>query len=123
MATYEDLKKLAASEELGLNHIKETLEEIAAQAEDVFQPVRMYAVYDAKLLAFTDPRFARNDAVALRDFQADLPNSRYRQAPEDFALWFVGLWDLGTGYPMPPMPPDRRKIIVEARSLVKDGEN
>jgi hypothetical protein len=62
-----------------------------------------YAIYDKKAMSFATPFFAVNDEVAMRSFE-DLVRDRrsfVSQHPEDFALHFVGRFDVETGKLLP----------------------
>lgn len=56
--------------------------------------VRMYSVFDLRSKTFGFPFQSMNDDVAMRDFSAFVRNEKniISQFPEDFELWFCGLW-------------------------------
>lgn len=69
----------------------------------------MVAIYDAKVEAFSRPQFVRSRGEALRSFTdevnrvaADNPLNAH---PEDFALYYLGLYaDEAGGFEIPDKP-------------------
>ena len=60
---------------------------------------RIYAGFDSKAAAFLQPFFAKNDAVAIRFFQAACgdPEHFFCRNPEDYTLWRIGEWSEDSG--------------------------
>lgn len=74
----------------------DVVQELARQPHRL-EVVRLYAIHDAAIDAFTEPRFLQNDAVAYRVHESEYEGSRIAATPADFELWCLGEWDLSTG--------------------------
>jgi hypothetical protein len=61
--------------------------------------LRAYSIFDKKSASFNTPFFAINDEVARRSFDDLIRDKRtlVAQHPEDFGLFYIGLFDQETG--------------------------
>lgn len=68
--------------------------------------LRCYTVYDSKVEAYLPPFFIKSDGQAQRDFTdaIALPDSPMGRHPEDYTLFFVGLYDDSSAL-LEPIPP------------------
>lgn len=59
----------------------------------------IYAVYDKKAQVYGTPFYSITAATALRDFghAAKDPANEIGRYPEDFSLWYFGMWDDSNG--------------------------
>lgn len=75
---------------------------------------KVYAILDAKLEAHSQPFFAQNDAMALRQFEqlANDTQSNVNRYPEDFSMHRVGKWQDHDGKLVPEKTPVK---IAEAK--------
>lgn len=61
--------------------------------------IRVYSIFDSKAIAFLQPFFCVNNAVAIRNFTKAVQDERsdfHRFAP-DYTLFCIGEWDQFTG--------------------------
>lgn len=61
--------------------------------------LKVFSVFDSKAVAFIQPFFSVNSAVAIRDFSraARDPSTGFFQHPADFTLFELGEWDPSSG--------------------------
>lgn len=65
--------------------------------------LQIFAVYDKKAAAYLEPFFMTSKGMANRAF-ADAVNdgkSPFNKHPEDYALWYVGVWEVEEGLLVP----------------------
>lgn len=70
--------------------------------------LKMYSIYDQKVEAYLNPMFFRSNGEALRAFMDEVgrQDSAMNAHPEDYVLYFIGVWDddnglvVGTDTPM-----------------------
>lgn len=80
--------------------------------------LRAYSIFDRKALAYHQPYYAINDAVAVRtlsDAVAD-PNSMFGRHPNDYVLYCVGEFDDSNGVTSTISP---LLHVIDAIALVK----
>lgn len=80
--------------------------------------LRMYSIYDRKSTLWTRPFFNKSDADATRGFQIGANDSEIQLGmfPEDFDLFFMGVFNEETGT---YMIMDKPLFVVSAISLKK----
>lgn len=84
--------------------------------------MNIYTVRDSKLEAYLAPFFAVNDALAIRmmeDTAAD-PQTSFSKHPEDFQIFFIGVYDEKAGEIIPASHKSLGKVIDIKRV---DNEN
>ena len=60
--------------------------------------LNIYSIYDKKAQAFMQPFFSPNDQMAVRSFQAACKeNDLWSDNAADFSLFYLGLFDDGSG--------------------------
>lgn len=62
--------------------------------------ISIYSVFDDKVGAYLQPFFARNDAVALRQFQSAAmdTSSQFNKFAADYTLFYIGQFDENNGF-------------------------
>lgn len=80
------------------------------------------SVYDVKAVCYSNPFYAPNTAVAVRDFQAAAvdPQSGISRNPEDYSLFLLATYDDETGAFENHTPP--RHLISALNSTIPFGE-
>lgn len=60
---------------------------------------KVFAIYDSKSKAFSQPFYAINEEVAIRNFASAIadPKTELNKHPEDFSLHLLGTFDDGLG--------------------------
>lgn len=71
-----------------------------------------FSIFDAKAVAFSQPFYASNNAVAIRMYAQVVndPGSVVSKNPEDFTLFGVGEFDDASGE-FSPFPSEARAIV------------
>lgn len=82
--------------------------------------MKLYAVYDKKAMFFDSPFCVENDVQAARAFDQAVndPRSTFSKYPADFALYYLGEYDSGTGA---VMCSDIPRIKHEAMEFVRQA--
>lgn len=57
--------------------------------------IKIFAIRDAKALAFGQPFFSQTKGTAIRSFQETVndPNSPFHKYPDDYSLFEIGIFD------------------------------
>lgn len=63
----------------------------------------IFAVWDAKALAFLEPFFMPTAGMAIRSFHdaVNKQGTQFNQHPEDYSLWQIGMWYSAEGLVKP----------------------
>lgn len=88
--------------------------------------MKLYSVYDKKAMFFDSPFCVENDVQASRAFDQAVndPRSTLSQYPADFALYYLGEYDSGTGAVMcADIPRLRHEAMEFVKRLPADGDD
>lgn len=83
--------------------------------------MKILAVHDSKVNAFSQPFFLRTQAEAMRGWieVVNEPSTQFNKHPEDFNLFLLGDFDEDTGLITPLSAP---QAIASAISVIKPKE-
>ena len=78
--------------------------------------MRIYSVYDEKMDGFGIPMFFHSDGVAIRSFSDEVnrraPDNNLNRHPDDFSLFFLGIFNDKTGEIVPEV-----RLVVTSRGV------
>jgi len=90
---------------------------LCAESELIMQ-LKMYSIRDSKSEIFNRPFFKNTEGEALRDFETGVkdPSTMLHNHPEDFDLFYLGVYDDNTGK-MESLPTP--KHVIKAVNCLK----
>jgi len=83
--------------------------------------IKIFAIYDYKLVAYNRPFFLQSEGVAIRAFQDEINNkeSELSKHPSDYDLYMIGTWEEYSGMITPQEP----VLIATGLSLIyREGQ-